>query len=161
MRERDGRFDERGDSKRSGGFGTSGGGFWTSGGFGRLRGSGAPGRFGRRGAFVDLGAARHPVAQFLSLLVIGAAVVGVVLMGAFILSFLIGAAVLASAVLAVRVWWFRRKLRSAAERAAAGHLDASGAGTEGVRESRNPHGRLIEAEYTIVRERDAGRRHQR
>jgi hypothetical protein len=156
---KDGRFDRRGGTGPSSG---RSGGFEKLGGF-RL------GRFDTFGLIPGLGAGRHPIAQFLSLLVIGAAVVGVVLMGAFILSFLIGAAVLASAVLAVRIWWFRRKLRNASARAArsgTGRLsEGAGAGAgrerERVRESGDPHGRLIDAEYTIVRERDARRRGQR
>lgn len=115
-------------------------------------------RFDKPGLLPGLGGGRHPVAQFVSLLVIGAAVVGVVLMGAFILSFLIGAALLAWAVLAVRVWWFRHKLRKAAEGARSDEAFGAGAGRERVRESADHRGRLIDAEYTIVGERDARRR---
>jgi hypothetical protein len=115
-------------------------------------------RFDKLGLLPGLGAGRHPVAQFVSLLVIGAAVVGVVLMGAFILSFLIGAALLAWAVLAVRVWWFRRKLRKAAEAGRSDDAAGASAVRERVRESADHRGRLIEAEYTIVNERDARRR---
>ena len=89
-------------------------------------------------------ASGHPLAQLLSLLVLGAAVVGVVLMGAFVLSFLIGAALLATAVFATRLWWLRFKLRRGAR--------------QRERVGANRHGRLIEAEYTIVEEREARRR---
>jgi hypothetical protein len=140
------RFDKRG----FGGFG----GFERLGGFRGLH-------FSKLGSWPGFASARHPVTQFISLLVIGAAVVGVVLMGAFLQTFPIGAAVLASAVLAVRVWWFQRKLRAAARASTTSSDRGAGAGRVRAQESSEPCGRLIEAEYTIVAERDSRRRRTR
>jgi hypothetical protein len=96
--------------------------------------------------FYKLNAAGNPIAQVLSLLLFGAVLIGAVIMGAFILSALLGVAAIAAAVFAVRIWWFRRKLRQAAER------------QEHLRDAGRYDGRLIDAEYTVVRERAARRR---
>lgn len=96
--------------------------------------------------FYRLNAAGNPIVQVLSLLLVGAVLIGAVIMGAFILSALLGVAAIAAAVFAVRIWWFRRKLRQAAGR------------PDQLREAQRYDGRLIDAEYTVVRERDARRR---
>lgn len=99
------------------------------------------------GRLYALGTSGNPVVQVLSLLVFGVALIGAVLMGAVILSVVFGLAVIAAIVFAVRLWWWRRK----AQRQQPAH-GSYGAETDG---------RLIEAEYTVVREREFQRRPQR
>lgn len=99
---------------------------------------------------LSLGPAGHPLLQVLWLLVFGVALVGAVLMGALILSFLLGAAAVAAAVLAVRIWWFRRKLRRSVEQR--DRFRGSG---------HDSRGRLIDADYTVVAEREARMRSRR
>ncbi|HEX5421545.1 MAG TPA: hypothetical protein VFY39_16255 [Gammaproteobacteria bacterium] len=96
------------------------------------------------------GAMSNPLVQALSLFVLGAVLIGAVLMGAVILSFLLAAAAVGAAVIAVRIWWFGRKLRHAAERRDRLHGP-----------DHSSHGRLIDADYTIVAEREARMRHWR
>ena len=85
-----------------------------------------------------------PLAQALSVVVFAVLLVGAVVMGALLLAAIIGVAVLAWIGFSVRLWWLRRKLGS------------SGAAEHGA-EASPPTGRLIEAEYTVVEERDPGR----
>lgn len=84
------------------------------------------------------GASGNPLLQALSLLVFGVLLIGAVVMGAVILAIVLGLAVIGAIVFYLRFWWLRRKLaRSAPDR---------GAGSA--------PGRLIEAEYTVVEQRD-------
>lgn|SRR5690606_35902927 len=90
----------------------------------------------------------NPVVQALSLLVFGVALIGAVLMGAVILAFVFGLAVIAAIAFSIRLWWLRRKMQRAAGRGSWGGAEQDG--------------RLIEAEYTVVRERQTHRhRHTR
>src|SRR5690606_8344148 len=87
-----------------------------------------------------LGTSGNPVVQVVSLLAFGVVLIGVVLMGAVILAFVFGLAVIAAIGFSLRVWWLQRKVGR-----------------------RRPHvvddsaGRLIEAEYTVVKERSTRR----
>ena len=99
------------------------------------------------GRLYALGTSGNPVVQVLSLLVFGVALIGAVLMGAVILSFVFGLAVIAAVVFSVRLWWLRRKVQR----------QHRGSGTYGA----ETDGRLIEAEYTVVREREFQRRPHR
>jgi membrane protein implicated in regulation of membrane protease activity len=84
-----------------------------------------------------------PLSQALSVLVFGALLVVAVVMGAVLLAAIVGVAVLAWIAFSVRLWWLRRKL---------------GRGTAGTdRGGQAASGRLIEAEYTVLDERDARR----
>jgi uncharacterized protein (DUF2062 family) len=80
----------------------------------------------------------NPIVQAISLLVLGLALIGAVLMGAVILTFLFGFAVIAAIVFSIRIWWLRRGIARSRAR------------------SREPaaHGRYIEAEYTVIEERE-------
>jgi membrane protein implicated in regulation of membrane protease activity len=82
-----------------------------------------------------------PVAQAVSVLVFGILLIAAVVMGAVLLAAIVGAVAIAWVVFSVRLWWLRRKLRGRA---------AQGDPTQ-------PAGRLIEAEYTVLDERDPRR----
>lgn len=77
----------------------------------------------------------NPILQVFAL--IGAVVfaVGAIFIGAIFLSFFLGLAVIAGLVLYIRLWWLRRKARTAPPR--------------GQRRT----GDYVEVEYTVVRER--------
>jgi membrane protein implicated in regulation of membrane protease activity len=96
------------------------------------------------GRLYALGTSGNPVVQVLSLVIFGVVLIGAVLMGAVILSFVFGLAVIAAIAFSVRLWWLRRKLqrRGRNDGAFAAQADR----------------RLIEAEYTVVRERETQRR---
>ena len=85
-----------------------------------------------------------PLAQAVSVLVFAVLLVGAVVMGAVLLAVIVGVAVLAWIALSVRLWWLRRKL-------------GRGAAPQGGTEPAPPAGRLIEAEYTVLDERDPRR----
>jgi membrane protein implicated in regulation of membrane protease activity len=85
-------------------------------------------------------ASANPLVQVLSVAAFGLALLGAVLIGAVVLVFLLGFAVLAGAIFALRAWWLGRKLR--------------GAVPEPQRAPDSPPGQLIDAEYTVVEERD-------
>lgn len=88
-----------------------------------------------------LAASGNPFVQILALLVFGIVLIGAVLMGALVLALVFGLAVIGAAVFSVRLWWLRRKLQRQQTRSGA--------------RSRSPQeGRYIEAEYTIVTERE-------
>ncbi len=90
------------------------------------------------------GVSGGPLAQALSVVVFAVLLVGAVVMGAVLLAAIVGVGVLAWIGFSVRLWWLRRKL-------------GSGAAAEHVAEAPPPSGRLIEAEYTVVDERDPRR----
>jgi hypothetical protein len=92
-----------------------------------------------------LGASGNPIVQGLSLLLVGAAVIGAVLMGAILLAVVLALAVIAAVVIAARVWWLRRK------------LGRGGAGGS----SQSTRARLIDAEYTVLEEREERERRDR
>jgi hypothetical protein len=84
-----------------------------------------------------------PLAQALSVLAFGVLLVVAVVMGAVLLAAIVGVAVLAWIAFSVRLWWLRRKL---------------GRGGAGPGRGGQPtSGRLIDAEYTVLDERDAQR----
>jgi hypothetical protein len=86
------------------------------------------------------GTSGNPLLQALSLLVFGLLLIGAVVMGAVILGVVLAFAVIVAIAFYARLWWLRRKLsRSAAERGAAPAA-----------------GKLIDAEYTVVEQRDPG-----
>jgi len=86
------------------------------------------------------GPSSNPLVQVASLLLFGLVVIGAVVMGAVILALVLGLALIGAIAFSLRVWWLRRKFaRAAAEQ---GYRDP---GTSG---------RLIEAEYTVVEQRD-------
>lgn len=88
----------------------------------------------------------HPVAQFLSMIILGGVLVGVVIMGAFALVALLALFVVGYAVFSARVWWRLLKLR--------GGKPFSGVTEAGSDKS----ARYIEGEYEVVEaEADAGR----
>ncbi|HLF09592.1 MAG TPA: hypothetical protein VJA26_00115 [Gammaproteobacteria bacterium] len=86
-----------------------------------------------------IGMSSNPIVQVISLIVVGLALIVAVLMGAVILAAVFGLAMIAAIVIAIRIWWFRRKLRRA----------------------QPTGGALIEAEYTVVKERELRDRHER
>lgn len=92
------------------------------------------------------GIPNNPLAQVLSLLVFGALLVVAVVMGAVLLAAVFGFAVLAWIAFSVRVWWLSRKYRAAAQNR-----------TPDDRASKESQGLLIDAEYTVIEERDARR----
>ena len=85
------------------------------------------------GRIFTIGMSRNPIVQVISVVLVGLAVIVAIFMGAVILAFVFGLAMVGAIVLAVRIWWARRKLRSA--KPAAG-------------------GTIIDAEYTVVKERE-------
>lgn len=87
-------------------------------------------------------AAGNPLLQIATALVLGIALLAAVLMGALLLVLLVGAAVIAATVLSVRLWWQRRKQGGA------------------PRAERRGSGQLIEAEYSVVVERDVARQRE-
>jgi hypothetical protein len=89
----------------------------------------------------------NPLVQALWVVVGVVVLVAAVVMGALVLTVLLGLGVVAAAVVAIRVWWLRRKLERE------GAFNAPHAPTDGSAEPHEP--RLIEAEYTVVNERDA------
>jgi hypothetical protein len=91
------------------------------------------------------GTSGGPLTQVLSVLVFGVLLVGAVVMGAVILAVVLGLAVVAYVAFVVRVWWLRRKMGRGAPPRAASDPD------------RHDGGRLIDAEYTVLDERDPGR----
>jgi|SRR5882672_69344 len=97
----------------------------------------------------SFGTSGNPLVQALWMVVGAALLVGALVMGAVVLTVLLALGVVAGAVLAIRVWWLRRKLRRG------GAFDAAGPhATDGDAADR-PAPQLIEAEYTVVAERDA------
>ena len=88
----------------------------------------------------SFGTSGNPLWQALSLLVFGVLLIGAVVMGAVILAVVLGVAVIGAIALYARLWWLRRKVGSATT---AGGAEAA-------------TGRLIDAEYTVVEERDPG-----
>jgi hypothetical protein len=84
----------------------------------------------------------NPILQVLYFLAGGILLIGAVILGAFVLAIVLGFAVVAGLIIYARVWWLSRKLAKerGASRAARG---GSSSGSE-----------LLEAEYTVVSERD-------
>jgi uncharacterized iron-regulated membrane protein len=80
---------------------------------------------------------RHPLTQALSLVLAIAFVAVAVMMGALLIAVLLALGAIAAVFIAVRIWWARRK---------SGHM---------ARNSSAP--RVIEGDYTVVRESDADR----
>jgi hypothetical protein len=81
-----------------------------------------------------------PLTQVLSVIVFAVLLVGAIVMGAVLLAGIVGVAVLAWIAFSVRLWWIKRKLRRSAT--ASDRPDAA-------------TGRLIDAEYEVLDERDA------
>jgi uncharacterized iron-regulated membrane protein len=99
----------------------------------------------------------NPLVQALWMVAGIALLVAAVIMGALVLTVLLALGVIAAAVFAARVWWLKRKL--AREGAFGASPERPG---EGPAERHEP--RLIDAEYTVVSERDvpeAGEREAR
>jgi len=90
----------------------------------------------------------NPLVQILSVLVFVALLTAAVITGALIMAVLLGLATIFAAVFAVRLWWFRRKLRtrSTAENAYE---------TPPPVASRPSQKRLIEGEYEVIERPDA------
>jgi membrane protein implicated in regulation of membrane protease activity len=88
------------------------------------------------------GLAGGPVAQAVSVLVFAVVLVGAVVMGAVLLAAIVGVAAIAWIVFSVRYWWLGRRL---------------GRRTAAQGEPARPEGKLIEAEYTVIDERDPRR----
>lgn len=88
----------------------------------------------------------NPFAQALSLLVFAVLLVAAVVMGAVILAAVVGVAVLAWIGFSLRLWWLRRKLGRGAA-----------AGGQSGAQPPPQSGRLIDAEYTVLDERDPRR----
>ncbi len=78
---------------------------------------------------------QNPLVKIAAILVTAFMVIGAIFLGAIVLFFLVGFAVLAWLVLRVRLWWLRRQLHP---------------GETGRDE---PHGDIVEAEYTVIEER--------
>jgi hypothetical protein len=92
---------------------------------------------GRHLFFGNLG---HPLAQIVSLVVLGVVFALAVVMGAFVLMAILGFAVIGFLVFSIRGWWLRRKLR----------------GRTRGQSARTVH--YIEAEYEVVDPDDEHRR---
>src|SRR5690242_6818538 len=100
------------------------------------------------GRVFSFGRSGNPLVQIASILVFGVLLVGAVIMGAVVIAALLGLAVIFAIVVAVRVWWFRRKLRS--------RMPAeSGYDPPPPDEPKAEQKRLIEGEYEVVKQRDA------
>ena len=95
----------------------------------------------------------NPLVQALWMVGGVAVLVAAVLMGALVLAVLLALGAVAAAVFAVRVWWLRRKI------ARGGAFNAPHASPDGAAQQHEP--RLIEAEYTVVNERDASEADER
>ena len=93
-----------------------------------------------QGRLYTLGASGNLIVQIISLLVFGLALIAAVLMGVLVLVFGFGFAVVGAIVFSIRLWWLRRKIARSPNAA------------------RQPGGRYIEAEYTVVEERDPEQR---
>jgi hypothetical protein len=92
----------------------------------------------------NFGTSGNPLVQALWMLVVGVLLVGAIVMGAVVLVALLALGAVVAVVFAIRVWWLRRK------------LERSGAFDTADRDAKGrPAARLIEAEYTVVAERDA------
>lgn len=84
----------------------------------------------------------NPIVQVLYFLVGGILLIGAVILGAFVLAFVLGFAVVAGLIVYARFWWLSRKL-------------AKGRGSSGGgRGGPSSRSELLEAEYTVVSERD-------
>jgi hypothetical protein len=98
---------------------------------------------GRQPAF---GISGHPVAQFLSMVVLGVVLVGALIMGAFAFLALLAVFAVAYAVLRVRAWWRGRTRRGGPFDGGSGPGPAKGA-------------RYIEGEFEVIEaDADATRR---
>ena len=97
----------------------------------------------------SFGTSGNPLVQALWIVLGAALLVGAFVMGAVVLTILFALGAVGAAVIAVRVWWLRRKL------ARAGAFDRARPGSESVDAGEGPPPRLIDAEYTVVAERDA------
>ena len=89
---------------------------------------------------------RNPLVQIAAVIVAAFIVIGAVFLGAIVLSFFVGFAILAWVILTIRVSWLRRSVRQG----------DSGRGPD--------RGEIVEAEYTVVKERpvdDSRRRDSR
>ena len=64
-----------------------------------------------KGRQFSFGTSGNPLAQILSLLVLGVIIVAAVIMGAFVLLAFLGLAAIGVVVFSIRAWWLRRKLR--------------------------------------------------
>ncbi|MEO8467934.1 MAG: hypothetical protein ABI640_21650 [Gammaproteobacteria bacterium] len=100
---------------------------------------------GRVFSFVRSG---NPLAQILSILVFAVLLAAALIMGAVVVAVMLGLGVIFATVLAVRVWWFRRKLRSAPPAESGYEPPPPGGG-------KAPQKRLIEGEYEVVKRSDA------
>lgn len=61
------------------------------------------------GRYLPFGNSSHPLAQIVSMLVLGVVLVGAVIMGAFVLLAVVGLAAIAFLAFSIRGWWLRRK----------------------------------------------------
>lgn len=61
------------------------------------------------GRYLPFGNSGNPLAQIVSMLVLGVVLVGAVIMGAFVLMAVVGFAAIAFLAFSIRVWWLRRK----------------------------------------------------
>ncbi len=92
----------------------------------------------------------NPVAQVLSLLVAGLALIVSVIMGAVVLAFVLAVGVVVAIYFWIRIRWQLRGVRRAAASAADARREAS---TQDNRRKAG-QGRIIEAESTVIEERD-------
>lgn len=103
---------------------------------------------GRLFSFGTSGSPRNPLAQAVSVLVVGAVLVGAVIMGAFVLMTLLGLAVISFLCLKLYAWWLRR---SSGGRGPKGGGGGPGRPAKAIR--------YIEGEYEVVdADADAERR---
>jgi hypothetical protein len=93
----------------------------------------------------SFGTSGNPLLQALSLVVFALLVIGAVVMGAVILALVLGLAVIGAIAFYARLWWLRRKVSSSAPE----------------RGGEPGRGRLIDAEYTVVEQRDPDRAAER
>lgn len=94
-----------------------------------------------------LAASGNPVVQVFSLVAFGVVLIGAVLMGAVILSLLFGLLVIGAVAFSLRLWWLRRK--------------AARSGAPEGRFAGRHEGRLIDAEYLVIKERRSSRSSRR